>query len=137
MEPINIRFKAIREKLNLSQEAFGKRLDVEQGTISGIERGAANVSGNMIHKLITRLKVRRQFIEDGIGDIFSAEDNNQKFIKELKTSPPLTESDYANENIELRKEISELKEILRKLKEELAITETSLEFYKKQYRDGK
>lgn len=63
----NERFKIVRKELGLSQEALADALDMEQGSISDVERGKVGVSDNIKFKLKRKFGVNIEFIETGTG----------------------------------------------------------------------
>jgi len=62
MEP-NLKFKKLRETLNLSQTAFASKIGVSQGTIGDIERGRIGISKNIKSKLIEKLGIEIGYFE--------------------------------------------------------------------------
>ena len=62
----------IRKALHLSQEAFGKPLEVGGKQISAIEKDRVNPSQRVIELLFLKYLVNRNWWEDGIGEMFTA-----------------------------------------------------------------
>jgi transcriptional regulator with XRE-family HTH domain len=145
------------EYTRLSATDFAEKIKTKQQYISNWEGGRSKPNATnlkLIETAYPELNIdwlftgNQPMIKGTIKHVEpSIEDTNKHYGQLKNTARQLenklyiaenrTESDYAKENIELRKEIAELKEIIYKLKEEIILTETSLEFYKKQYRDGK
>lgn len=74
----NQRIKIIREVLKLSQLDFSVKLNMKQGSISDIERGKAGVSNKLKEILYKDFYINRNWIENGIGDMFYKELLSQK-----------------------------------------------------------
>jgi transcriptional regulator with XRE-family HTH domain len=51
----NLRY--IREKLNLTQVQFARKLGIQQGTLSRLESGNQNISLHVLEQICTRLKM--------------------------------------------------------------------------------
>lgn len=94
--PINRRIKILREKLNLSQTAFGDTIGLKHSTISDIERGRCPVTQRTATIIYTKFYVSQKWLLNGIGDIFVSEDKkyNEFFEVYKKLSPPLQEFIY-------------------------------------------
>lgn len=65
ISPENVRFKKVRESLNLDQNTLAKALNMKQGSISDIERGKNNVSSDVIFKLKAVYGVNPDYIAHG------------------------------------------------------------------------
>jgi|GEM_PF-3371638 len=72
------RFRKLREiHLGLTQTEFGQALardgiSVNQNYVSAIERGARNAGSDIQNRIEARYRVRRQWLDEGIGEVFSA-----------------------------------------------------------------
>lgn len=64
------RVKAIRKKLGLTLEKFGKPLGVGKNAISQIETGKNNLSEQMKRSICREYHVNPAYLEQGIGDMF-------------------------------------------------------------------
>ena len=67
---MNERLKAIRKKLSLSQEAFGKKLGVTGTAISRIEIGNRAITEQMILAICREFNVREEWLRNGTGEMF-------------------------------------------------------------------
>ena len=63
----------VRKLVGLTQADFGEKIGVSAAQISSIERGEKRFTKGLMEQVITRFGVRREWIEDGIGEPFSAE----------------------------------------------------------------
>lgn len=68
---MNERIKEIREALELSQEAFGKRIGITRAAISNMEKGIRNPSEQTIMSICREFDVNYAWIMEGLGDMFS------------------------------------------------------------------
>jgi transcriptional regulator with XRE-family HTH domain len=69
-DKMNERLKAIRKKLSLSQEAFGKKLGVTGTAISRIEIGNRAITEQMILAICREFNVREEWLRNGTGEMF-------------------------------------------------------------------
>lgn len=67
---MNNRIKLLRKHLNLSQEAFGKKLGVTGAGISKIESGHRNLTEQMILLICKEFSINENWLRHGEGDIF-------------------------------------------------------------------
>lgn len=93
-DKMNERLKAIRKKLSLSQEAFGKKLGVTGAGISRIESGVRSLTEQMILAICREFNVREEWLRNGSGEMFldftedefskaAATLSNDAFVKSL------------------------------------------------------
>ena len=68
---MNERIKEIRETLNLSQEAFGKRIGITRASISNMEKGTRNPSEQTIISICREFDVNYSWLKEGLGEMFS------------------------------------------------------------------
>lgn len=68
---MNERLKILRKELKLSQEAFGNRLGVTKTTISRLEKGARNLTSQMIVSICREFDVNEDWLKTGSGEIFT------------------------------------------------------------------
>lgn len=68
---MNERIKEIREALDLSQEAFGKRIGITRASISNMEKGTRNPSKQTIISICREFDVNNAWLKEGIGEMFS------------------------------------------------------------------
>lgn len=67
---MNERIKALREKLELSQDALGKALGIGRSAISRIESGTNALTEANIRLLCQQYNVNRKWLESGEGEMF-------------------------------------------------------------------
>lgn len=67
---MNTRVKALRKKLNLSQQAFGQRLGVTAAGISKIESADRHLTEQMLRLICNEFGVNEQWIRSGEGEAF-------------------------------------------------------------------
>lgn len=70
---LGINVKRLREGLGLSQEQFAFETDIHRTYVSDVERGARNISIEVLEKFAKGLKVTPGYLLD--ADVPDAEDN--------------------------------------------------------------
>lgn len=65
------RIKELRVALNLTQEAFAKRLGVKRNTIGNYETGNRVPSEQSIFSICREFNVREEWLRDGTGEMFN------------------------------------------------------------------
>lgn len=63
--------KELRKELNLSQEAFGKKLGITGGGVSKIENGERALTEQMALSICRVFHVNYHWLTDGAGEMFS------------------------------------------------------------------
>ena len=66
---LNTRLKLLRLKLDLSQEAFGKRLGVTGASISKIESGQRNLTEQMVLLICKEFNINEAWLKYGEGEM--------------------------------------------------------------------
>ena len=69
---MNTRIKELREYFGLSQRAFGEQIKTAGTHISCVERGINEPSDELINKICTAFGVKREWLLNGKGEMFSA-----------------------------------------------------------------
>ena len=91
---MNDRILQVRQhpKINLSQEAFGKRLGLTGSGISLIESGRRNASEQVILSICREFNVNERWLRSGEGEMFveTAEDS----LRAVQREYGLNETDY-------------------------------------------
>lgn len=64
---MNNRIKDLRKSVDLSQDAFGRRIGITGASVSRIESGNREPSEQTIISICREFQVRRQWLEEGIG----------------------------------------------------------------------
>lgn len=68
---INKRIKIIREKLNLNQDDFAKKIDLSRNAITQFETNRRNPSDRTLKDIANAFNVDYFWLRDGTGEIFS------------------------------------------------------------------
>ncbi len=76
---INERFKQIRKRLDMTQEQLAQHLGVGKAALSMIETGKAGLSTRNLNILVQEFNVNPEWVESGIGEMFTIEPNLKKF----------------------------------------------------------
>lgn len=109
---MNERVKILRKSLNLSQEAFGKKLGVTGAGISKIESGDRNLTAQMLLLIRQQFGVNPNWLESGEGEMFDSGHIDTAKLDEalsiFKTLRPEFQ-DYALEQIKKLAELQEKK----------------------------
>lgn len=71
VDNMNTRLKKLRSNLNLSQEAFGRKLGVGKTAISKLELGENKISKPMIKLICKEFNVSSAWLKEGVGDMFN------------------------------------------------------------------
>ncbi len=67
---MNTRVKLLRNKLNMSQSAFGKKLGVTAAGISKIENGKRGLTEHMLLMICREFNINENWLKNGEGEIF-------------------------------------------------------------------
>lgn len=68
---MNERIKEIRTALNLTQDAFAKRLGVKRNTVGNYETGNRIPSDQSIYSICREFNVNEEWLRHGTGDMFN------------------------------------------------------------------
>jgi len=71
MDEINIRVKALRKELGLSQTAFGARIGMSISEIKNIEYGITSLKEVTIPLICREYNVREEWLREGVGPMFA------------------------------------------------------------------
>lgn len=69
---MNTRIKLLRTELNMSQEAFAKRLGVTGASISKIESGQRKLTGQMILLICREFNINETWLRYGEGEMYKS-----------------------------------------------------------------
>lgn len=88
MNEMNLRFKALRKSLKMSQEAFGELLGITRSGVSEVESGRRNVTNQHIVALKNH-GVNEEWIRYGEGEPFKPSPRNavQDFARNMGIDP--------------------------------------------------
>lgn len=67
---MNVRIKKVRKALDLTQQEFGKRIDMKQNSIALIESGKRNISDYAIRMICREFNVNETWLRTGEGEMF-------------------------------------------------------------------
>lgn len=73
---MQLRFKEVRNKLELNQVEFAELTKIKQSHISAIERGSKNITAGILLMLEDKININRKWIESGEGQMFKNGDNS-------------------------------------------------------------
>ncbi|MFR9619820.1 MAG: XRE family transcriptional regulator [Rikenellaceae bacterium] len=85
----NERFKLIRKRLEMTQEQLAQHLGVGKAALSMIETGKAGLSARNLNILVQEFNVNPEWVESGVGEMFSAEPNLKTFMHRTDSAVPL------------------------------------------------
>ena len=77
------RIKALRERLEKSQDEFGKDIGLTRNYISLIENGQRNLSDQSIKVLCSLYNVNEEWLRTGNGEMFVPETKDEQISKML------------------------------------------------------
>jgi len=115
---MNKRIQQLRKSLGLSQSEFGAALGVSYGAISKIESGANNVTDSMIKLICSTYHVNRQWLTEGIGDMFTPEDLDALIDQQFPDQPPFVRSIFKSFMTMPDEEWDKLKQLIDRIKKE-------------------
>lgn len=85
------RIKELRKALNLSQDAFGKKLGVTGASVSRIEKGERTLTEQMTLSICREFRVNYFWLTEGTGDMFTG--TPQSTVDELAEDYDLDDID--------------------------------------------
>lgn len=80
---MNERIKELRNKLNLTQDAFAKQIGVKRNTIGNYETGNRNPSDAIIFSICREFNVNEDWLRNAQGDMFIQLDKEDEITKWL------------------------------------------------------
>lgn len=80
---MNSRIKQIRQhpNIDLSQEAFGKRLGITGAAISRLESGDRNITDQIMRAICREFNVSEDWMRTGKGEMFLELSEDAEFVK--------------------------------------------------------
>lgn len=81
METVGDRIKSVRNKLNLTQQAFSERLGLKRNTIGSYEINAGVPSDRTISDICREFGVNEIWIRTGEGDPFQEETRQEQIMR--------------------------------------------------------
>ena len=78
---MNERIKELRKALKLTQQEFADRLNIKRGAIANYEVGRNEPIDAVISLICEKYNVNEEWLRDGTGDMFRAEEENSIIAK--------------------------------------------------------
>ena len=78
---MNERIRELRKVLSLTQQEFADRLSLKRNTIATYEMGKAIPSDRTINDICEKYNVNEEWLRDGTGEMFRAEEENSIIAK--------------------------------------------------------
>jgi hypothetical protein ELI_1263 len=97
MNEIKDRVKLIRTSKNLSQEEFGKALNLSRSAIAGYETGVREVTDRSINDICREFRINEDWLRTGKGEMISKMTSDEEFA--------FLVGSFAAENDEFKKRI--------------------------------
>ncbi len=86
---MNLRVRALRKELKMTQEQLAQRLGIGKAALSMIETGKASLSNRNLNILVQEFNVNPEWLERGAGKMFNAVPDVNKFMLRTDNSLPL------------------------------------------------
>ena len=83
-ESINARIKQLRKKKKLNQTEFGSVIGLKNSAISKMEQEGSVVVDQNIQLICEKFQIRREWLIDGIGEMFAARTKNDELMEWAK-----------------------------------------------------
>ena len=83
-ESINARIKQLRKKKKLNQTEFGSVIGLKKSAIIKMEQEGSVVVDQNIQLICEKFQVRREWLIDGIGEMFAARTKNDELMEWAK-----------------------------------------------------
>lgn len=90
---MNERIKVLRKSLNLSQQEFGERIGVKQGSVAGYESGARIPLDAIISSICREFGVSEVWLRTGEGEMFIQLSEDQQLV-DILTKVELDQGDH-------------------------------------------
>lgn len=79
MKGIKDRIKLIRTSKKLSQDEFGKMINLSRSQIAGYETGAKNVTDRAVSDICREFKINEEWLRTGEGEMESKMTSDEEF----------------------------------------------------------
>lgn len=79
MNEIKDRIKLIRTSKKLSQDEFGKVINLSRSQIAGYETGAKNVTDRAISDICREFKINEEWLREGAGEMEAKMTSDEEF----------------------------------------------------------
>lgn len=77
---MNTRLQMIRKSLKLSQEEFGKKIELSKPSISALENGTREITDRTIKLICNEFNVNENWIRTGEGEMFVKDESKDLFF---------------------------------------------------------
>lgn len=91
---MNERIIELRKLLEMTQEEFSEKIGMNRTTLSGIEQNKAPITERTILLICKTYNVNKKWLEDGEGEIFSAEEPQKNLFLETFRKLKNDEKDF-------------------------------------------
>lgn len=79
MNEIKDRIKLVRTSKNLSQDEFGKSINLSRSAIAGYETGAKNITDRVVNDICREFKINEQWLRTGEGEMEAKMTSDEEF----------------------------------------------------------
>ena len=79
MKELKDRIKFVRTSKNLSQDEFGRIINLSRSQIAGYETGAKNVTDRAINDICREFKINEEWLRNGEGEMESKMTSDEEF----------------------------------------------------------
>ena len=79
MKELKDRIKFVRTSKNLSQDEFGRIINLSRSQISGYETGAKNVTDRAINDICREFKINEEWLRNGEGEMEAKMTSDEEF----------------------------------------------------------
>lgn len=76
------RIKAVQQHTKMTQTAFADKIGISRTALQKLQSGENNPSEQTIRAICREFNIRRQWLEEGIGDMFVPEAEDDQIIEE-------------------------------------------------------
>lgn len=80
---MNERIKEIRNRLDMTQQEFSKKLNMSRSNLCSIEAGRVNLTSRTINDICEKFHINEHWLKTGEGEMFNIIDENELFNKTL------------------------------------------------------
>lgn len=82
---MNNRVKILRKRLGLTQEEFGKKINIGRSNLSLIESGRTNLSKRVISDICEKFQVNENWLRHNEGEMFKLVNESDEFHEAIAT----------------------------------------------------
>lgn len=79
MKELKDRIKFVRTSKNLSQDEFGRIINLSRSQIAGYETGAKNVTNRAINDICREFKINEEWLRNGEGEMEAKMTSDEEF----------------------------------------------------------